>query len=147
MPYKNPDDPANIEKARAARRRHYHANKQPYLDRAKAAREEFERYLRGAKDQPCMDCGIKYPYYVMQFDHREGEEKLGLVRQLMGNWRAVRVEIAKCDVVCANCHCERTHVRRVAAGQETVSKTVLPGSQPGTRAKHLPSGAGVPGTT
>jgi hypothetical protein len=32
--------------------------------------------LWAAKDRPCADCQIRYPHYVMDFDHREGVEKL-----------------------------------------------------------------------
>ena len=68
-----------------------------------------------AKDIPCMDCGAKYPPYVMDFDHRPGENKVEAVSALLAHAGIQRVidEIAKCDVVCANCHRERTHNRTV----------------------------------
>lgn len=48
----------------------------------------------------------------MDFDHVRGEKvfTLGQVRQIR-TYSLVRIqeEIAKCDVVCANCHRERTH--------------------------------------
>jgi hypothetical protein len=28
------------------------------------------------------------------------------------SWAAIKKEIAKCDVVCSNCHRVRTHIRR-----------------------------------
>jgi hypothetical protein len=61
---------------------------------------------------PCADCGILYPYYVMDFDHKEGEIKeyeLNRITQM--TTRAILREIEKCDVVCSNCHRERTHQR------------------------------------
>jgi hypothetical protein len=61
-----------------------------------------------------MDCGVRHPYYVMQFDHREGEKKFCDIASLgLGGTTASVLlgEIAKCDVVCANCHRERTHRR------------------------------------
>lgn len=69
-----------------------------------------------AKYQPCMDCGVQYPAPVMEFDHRPGVEK---VRHISGMVSArsryslddIREEIAKCDVVCANCHRMRTAIR------------------------------------
>ena len=67
-----------------------------------------------AKARPCADCGILYPYYVMDFDHRDGATKsfsLHSVHRVTK--RAIMQEIAKCDVVCANCHRERTHQRRL----------------------------------
>lgn len=51
----------------------------------------------------------------MQFDHLPGskhakEFKLGL-RSSNVSVSKVLVEIAKCEVVCANCHAERTYQR------------------------------------
>ena len=77
---------------------------------------ERRKIVIDAKSQPCADCGIQYPYYVMDFDHRDGALKvfpLNSVHRI--SMKAVLCEIAKCDVVCANCHRERTHRRRVAA--------------------------------
>lgn len=69
--------------------------------------------MRQAKDRPCHDCGGVFPHYVLQFDHREGAEKLFTIGNGFGKTKtALRAEIAKCDVVCANCHCVRTHLRR-----------------------------------
>lgn len=63
-----------------------------------------------------MDCGIKYPYYVMDLDHRPGETKLYDPARLvtLGSKRKLEQEIAKCDVVCANCHRQRTFDRKEA---------------------------------
>jgi len=49
----------------------------------------------------------------MQFDHRPGTIKLGTISgDLRGRPRHVILdEIAKCDLVCANCHFVRTHER------------------------------------
>lgn len=72
-----------------------------------------KKFIRQAKDKPCTDCHVKYPYYVMDFDHRPGEDKLfGLDRYALFNLEKVLEEIAKCDVVCANCHRIRTNERR-----------------------------------
>jgi len=71
--------------------------------------------VREAKNRPCADCGVQYSYYVMDLDHREGTTKrLGLSR-LAKRGAAKQVildEIAKCDVVCANCYRERTYRRK-----------------------------------
>lgn len=73
------------------------------------------QYVLEEKDKPCFDCGVKYPPYVMQFDHRPGEIKLFGIAQMATRSRAlVAAEIAKCDLVCANCHAERTFNRTVA---------------------------------
>jgi hypothetical protein len=65
-----------------------------------------------AKNQPCADCQKLYPPYVMQFDHVRGRKAFTISSKGMEVSRArLLAEIAKCDVVCANCHAERTHRR------------------------------------
>lgn len=72
----------------------------------------FREIIREAKSVPCMDCEQTYPYYVMDFDHREGVDKIyNIGRMGRRSKKALLAEIAKCDVVCANCHRERTHAR------------------------------------
>jgi hypothetical protein len=73
------------------------------------------KILDDAKSVPCMDCGILHSPYIMDFDHRDGAEKLFNVSS--GFKRAkhiVLAEIAKCDIVCSNCHRYRTYERRGA---------------------------------
>lgn len=118
MPYRNQDDPVVRERAKAYRLKHYYANKQTYIDRAQARNEARRKRLSDLKaSTPCKDCGVQYPPYVMQFDHREGEPKVGELSRLIvsSSEKVLQAEIAKCDIVCANCHCERTHRRQVAA--------------------------------
>jgi hypothetical protein len=67
------------------------------------------KYVRQAKAKPCMDCGIMYPYYVMDLDHREPFKKFrGVSNMMRFPIEKIQAEIDKCDVVCANCHRERT---------------------------------------
>jgi hypothetical protein len=46
----------------------------------------------------------------MQYDHRDPTTKCFTISAAPGKYTADEVldEIAKCDVVCANCHAERT---------------------------------------
>jgi hypothetical protein len=69
------------------------------------------------KEKPCTDCRVPYPYYVMDFDHRDLEDKEESIGKLVSKLCSVKkleAEIAKCDVVCSNCHRERTHRQREA---------------------------------
>lgn len=122
MPYKNPLD----ERARAARRRYYEKNKQQYRDRNRQYRTEVAQMIRAAKEQACTDCGVKYPYYVMDFDHVRGEKGGGLACATRLGWRPERVaeEMAKCDVVCSNCHRIRTWQRASEAEVAGVAPTL-----------------------
>jgi len=106
----------NIEDQRAASRRHYLENKVQYLDRNKLYRQKIQQFIQQVKSStPCADCGTKYPYYVMDFDHLDGKNKVNTINYLASTGRigAVKSEIQKCELVCANCHRIRTHNRRV----------------------------------
>lgn len=77
---------------------------------------EIRQLLQAAKDAPCKDCGNKYPYYVMDLDHRDPSTKCATPSDLLATaWTLDRVsaEIAKCDAVCANCHRERTQKQQL----------------------------------
>ena len=57
----------------------------------------------------CADCGYKDHPAALEFDHLPGTKKLFNIGQGRGHTlEAVRAEIAKCEVVCANCHRVRT---------------------------------------
>ncbi len=83
-----------------------------------AACHRRSRHDRYAKIQqikegsPCTDCGRSFAYYVMDFDHRDPSLKVADVSILVKNstsWDRVLEEIAKCDLVCVNCHRLRTY--------------------------------------
>lgn len=58
---------------------------------------------------PCVDCGLHDPV-VMEFDHRDPADKIVGISKLIqsGTKLGLMTELAKCDVVCANCHRRRT---------------------------------------
>ena len=96
-------------------RSHYRRKKRSYLTRNLRAYAERGQLVLDAKSRPCADCGVHYPYYVMDFDHRDGRLKEFLLNSVHRvTKRAILREIEKCDVVCANCHRERTQRRRLA---------------------------------
>ena len=67
-----------------------------------------------AKSVPCADCNEPYPSYVMDLDHVRGVKKFNISSTRNRSYEDLRNEIAKCDVVCANCHRIRTHNRKLA---------------------------------
>jgi len=72
------------------------------------------------KSNPCRDCGRTFPVVCMDFDHRDGSVKLYNVGSMVAhhyNRGLIEEEIAKCDLVCANCHRIRTAERRTGSGQ------------------------------
>jgi hypothetical protein len=77
-----------------------------------STREENRAYylkrralVRALKNVPCAECGGTFPPYVMDFHHRDPAEKeFNIGTNVMKNLDSLLAEIAKCDVVCANCH-------------------------------------------
>lgn len=113
-------DPA---KRRAAARDWYHRNKSDPERRSRrharasrtkyAKRRELQARVTELKvSRGCALCGIKHPA-VLQFHHTRGEKAFEIaiaVAQCFA-WERIEEEIAKCDVVCANCH-HKAHARR-----------------------------------
>lgn len=95
--------------------------------RSKAKQKAYlAQYLRDLKSKtPCMDCGIIYPYYVMDFDHVRGRKNAN-VMELVSTLSKKRIdqEIAKCEIVCSNCHRYRTHSRKSAKQDSGKNKKI-----------------------
>lgn len=91
---------------------HYQRNKQLYIDRTKERRQELRDFVNQLKDKPCTDCGIKFHPAAMDFDHLNNKEFE--ISKMILNGRskeAILKEIAKCELVCSNCHRVRTFNR------------------------------------
>jgi hypothetical protein len=103
----------DLEKERACKRRWYQNNREVYLTRNKRKKEVLRNVMRDHKSKPCADCSGEFPYYVMDFDHREDETKTAHVSRMIEKMSLQKLleEIEKCDVVCANCHRIRTFQR------------------------------------
>jgi hypothetical protein len=81
-------------------------------DKARAA--EKKRALDEYKIKTgCADCGYNIHPAALEFDHLPEFEKSRNVATLMYNsWAKIWAEVAKCEVVCCNCHAIRTMNRR-----------------------------------
>jgi hypothetical protein len=94
------------------------------------------RYFRALKERtPCTDCGRCYPYYVMDFDHVK-PGKSGEVGDMIStgvSWGEIIEEIALCELVCANCHRERTHQRGYPRATEPRERTKTIYRKPSSR--------------
>lgn len=74
--------------------------------------------MNGVKQaNPCTDCNAFYPYYVMQFDHTGSDKESNVSDMANRSLSLARTknEIAKCELVCANCHAVRTWERQQPA--------------------------------
>jgi len=106
MPYKDP------EKQKEAQHRSYIKNLAKNKEKNKTYRQNVRIYVQKQKESsPCTDCGLNYPYYVMEYDHLEN--KLNSVSKIasIGTLNQVIEEINKCELVCSNCHKIRTWTR------------------------------------
>jgi len=93
-----------------------------YHDRRREIRTEQKRIRRQGlllwmqdfkRSRPCADCGGFFHPVAMTFDHLPGSQKRDDVSNLLrSGYRQVLLdEIAKCELVCANCHAVRTYMR------------------------------------
>lgn len=99
----------------AYHREHYLRNRQTYIDNAAMRRSRILEQrthfiIEFLEDHPCVDCG-ESDVAVLEFDHLSDKsfDISGGIRDR--NWQSVLEEIAKCEVVCANCHRRRTAKR------------------------------------
>src|SRR5258708_7133545 len=95
-------------------REHYQRNRPAYLGRTRARHASVRRdhqafVLDHLRTHPCVKCGIAEPV-VLEFDHREPHTKTANVAELInrGSLGHLKAEIAKCDVLCGNCHRRKT---------------------------------------
>ena len=72
----------------------------------------------------CQECGVDYSdrQEVYQFDHLE-RKKAGINVLLTSgaDWRTVRAELDKCELVCHNCHDTRTSAGKLASQRRSVT--------------------------
>src|SRR6266567_1760369 len=102
--------------ARASQRpynvEYYRRHRQQEIDRVMTRQRATLEFLRQLRRVPCKDCGGTFEPHQMDFDHRDPEQKLfGLTwsKAMLAPRQRLLDEIAKCDVVCANCHAVRTY--------------------------------------
>ena len=105
---------------------HRQPNRQRYLAQVAERRRRLtarnRRMLQELKSRPCVDCGRSFPYYVMDFDHLE--DKVDLVSRMVScGPERILAEVAKCDLVCANCHRIRTFGRLAARGSTSMRRS------------------------
>lgn len=101
--------------------RYYRSHKERCIERSTNHRRKYWEYLNKIKAKPCKDCDIQYSPWQMDFDHRPGSNKSFCVSTMKYRSRTlVEKEIAKCDIVCANCHRQRTHLRKGATNMSDI---------------------------
>jgi hypothetical protein len=91
---------------------YYKKNPRSINESSRRRKKAIRDLIIESKNIPCTDCNIKYPYYVMDFDHlRDKKFNLSVAASKYRSMESVSKEIIKCEVVCANCHRARTFSR------------------------------------
>jgi vacuolar-type H+-ATPase catalytic subunit A/Vma1 len=107
-------NPDLLQNHKEAQKRYREKNRDKIRKQAKIYRDKQRKinrdYIKQVKESsPCVDCGTNYPYYVMDFDHLSN--KFNNISRMItnNNLDEIKAEIDKCEIVCSNCHRERTH--------------------------------------
>ena len=98
----------------------YHQrNKQKRLAQKRDLELRWDAWYQALKSGQCVYCGGTFHPAAMQFDHPPGVRKSGNVGDIRRRHNRPRLlaEIAKCELVCANCHAMRTFNRRRGVAQ------------------------------
>ena len=98
-------------KRRETWRDHYHKYGSSYrkraVERTKGIRNDLrQRMLEYLQDKTCVVCGIN-DVRVLEFDHVNRATKSFSIARALTNtfsWSRILEEIAKCQILCANCH-------------------------------------------
>ena len=85
-----------------------------YQEKQQTWRDRGAVFIRKQKKGPCEDCGGTFPPECMQFDHVRGEKHYTVASMVANSEAKILEEIAKCALVCANCHAIRTEAQRQA---------------------------------
>jgi hypothetical protein len=90
------------------------------------AKDRNKAIILKVKELGCTRCGEKDPV-CLDFHHRDRKTKTSDMNRLRKNAgeARLRAEIAKCDVLCANCHRKVEHVLRMS--NLSPSPSVTPG--------------------
>lgn len=102
--------------------RWYRHNDVEHLDRATStpgmSMDYKKKWVDAYKlEHGCTDCGYRGHTAALDFDHLPGSVKVRDIKSGKSfGWVALQEEIAKCEVVCANCHRIRTYERLKGGG-------------------------------
>lgn len=98
----------------------YAKNADRYKATAKASAKRRREWIWEMKSGPCTDCGQTFHPVAMDFDHTDDGKLFSVSRNYRFSLARLQAEIAKCELVCANCHRVRTWTRQQELSDETV---------------------------
>ncbi len=112
----------NKEHRKAYWRAWYKENRADIIAHVKRHRNkrlaEIGSWINELKSKPCADCKNTFHPVAMDFDHVKGKKIQNVSRLIRDGYSLdkIKLEIAKCEVVCANCHRIRTFSRKLGRG-------------------------------
>ncbi len=90
---------------------YWKANKDRLNIKKNIRRQKCREFYNDLKNGPCTDCGNKFHPVAMQWDHIGTDKEYSVSSIRTWGREAILREIAKCELVCANCHAVRTFLR------------------------------------
>ena len=88
-------------------------------------RRNNDRIARLKAERGCLKCGFRHPA-ALDFHHRDPAHKKYLIsRSWQCKWETILAEIAKCDLLCSNCH-RIEHYEQRRATKEAVASLLSP---------------------
>jgi hypothetical protein len=120
--YKNKNKPDGLHPWCKSCQRAYYAekvrgDKDYFLKYQRINRREKTARVAAVRSQGCADCGENHPA-VLEFHHVDPRDKSETIAQMVAlnrNWKRIEAEIAKCVVLCCNCHRKRHYNEKTAA--------------------------------
>lgn len=109
MPYKDPEERRRKQKEYNRNRYNndpeYRAKHLALVEKRKS--EQSKWWMEYKKTLKCNRCEESY-YACLQFHHTDPTVKEESISQIVRHWGKDRImkEVAKCEVLCANCHCK-----------------------------------------
>lgn len=90
--------------------------------RSKALTSSARTFIQEQKQgKKCADCKEDYPYWILEFDHLGDKSfQISDFRHHTYDLKVIKAEIDKCEIVCSNCHKNRTYLRRLKGGEYTL---------------------------
>jgi hypothetical protein len=92
-------------------REHYLKNIDKYKTKARKRINFLKSFVNRYKQfKKCKNCNEKR-YWVLEFHHKDKLEKSDNINKIVlyGNFKLLKEEIRKCEVLCSNCHKDLHH--------------------------------------
>ena len=92
--------------------------KEKTMTRTKDKRNKIIKYIQEYKTgKMCTDCKEEYPYWILEFDHLYDKSfTISSFSNFTNSLDRIIEEISKCEIVCSNCHKNRTFNRKISSG-------------------------------